>query len=509
MKSRIVTQKKAAQPVSCGMDDVECQSKQPPQFKLASGKDTPEHAIDAPVKSKANGLPEPIQQKMEQSMGADFSNVNIHKNSSEAKDAGAHAFTQGNDIHFAPGQFKTDQKGQELIGHELSHVIQQREGRVQANSEVNGMAMNNDKGLETEADTMGAKAAKGESSGKSGGISSGAASGPVQCYAESELDGVPARISKDLSVALPQSEGRHGLYADQGKVEESNKMLAATGAKVRLKEGGDSKTAKNESGSKNLKKVEPVNMANGTSGDSMEMYADCGRANSMITGSLDRNATYTDLMTGEAQKTESHGDPVYMKYEIFEKVFNQLRTHPEYKDDHRVQRSIKKYDGLKVKVQEMGEKIKTETKPGRIKNYRTLQGKYWDRMLTVYEMLPGNTKKKFDEQLGINTFANPEVGQGYTTSSGGGPAPGMKDNTWNFHWGGVVMKSSDGKDNVTLENFSVNEWDAQNTDWSFQMYGPAEEKGQTWHEQMKDSDTLGLRPTSLAIERSVGGGRRR
>ena len=42
------------------------------------------------------------------------------------------AYTQGTDIHFAPGQFEPDTSaGQQLLGHELTHVIQQAEGRVQ------------------------------------------------------------------------------------------------------------------------------------------------------------------------------------------------------------------------------------------------------------------------------------------------------------------------------------------------------------------------------------------
>ena len=70
------------------------------------------------------------------------------------------AYTQGTDIHFAPGQFKPDTSaGQQLLGHELTHVIQQAEGRVQPTTEVGGMAVNDDLSLEHEADVMGAKAA--------------------------------------------------------------------------------------------------------------------------------------------------------------------------------------------------------------------------------------------------------------------------------------------------------------------------------------------------------------
>ncbi len=120
---------------------------QPPPFQLKS--------------ASPSGMPNETLSQMSSSFGHDFSDVNIHSGSQSAVDAGALAYTQGNDIHFAPGQYDpSSQSGQELIGHELTHVVQQREGRVQANNEVNGMPLNDDKSLELEADQMGVKAAQ-------------------------------------------------------------------------------------------------------------------------------------------------------------------------------------------------------------------------------------------------------------------------------------------------------------------------------------------------------------
>ena len=147
------------------------------QFKKGGSKDEEEEdkvqmkkASSPEVLQKKTGggsssaLPDGVRSKMENSLGADFSNVNIHKNSSSATDVGALAYTQGNNVHFAPGQFKPDTRsGQELIGHELTHVVQQRAGRVQATTQAKGgMPVNDDKGLEAEADRMGAAAARGE-----------------------------------------------------------------------------------------------------------------------------------------------------------------------------------------------------------------------------------------------------------------------------------------------------------------------------------------------------------
>jgi hypothetical protein len=136
------------------------------QFKSASGpmqfkEGTSEVANNSAHAGSGNGLPEGVKGQMESSFGTSFDDVKITANSNTAKRAGALAFAQGNDIHFAPGQYNPGSKGgQELLGHELAHVVQQREGRVKPTAEAEGMPVNNDKGLEAEADAMGAKAAQ-------------------------------------------------------------------------------------------------------------------------------------------------------------------------------------------------------------------------------------------------------------------------------------------------------------------------------------------------------------
>lgn len=105
-------------------------------------------------------LPADVQNKMESTMGADFSDVKIQTNSQKASDMGAHAFAQGNEVHFAQGKFDPSSKtGQSLIGHELAHVQQQREGRVKPDVMLGETPVNTSNALESEADSLGAKAA--------------------------------------------------------------------------------------------------------------------------------------------------------------------------------------------------------------------------------------------------------------------------------------------------------------------------------------------------------------
>lgn len=116
-------------------------------------------------------LPEATLAKMESSFGADFSSVRVHEGA-DASAAGGVAYATGDDLHFGPGRYQPGtSSGDELIGHELTHVVQQRAGgaRLQAKGGVDGNSS-----LEAEADTLGAKAARGEKVSVTGHTSTGA-----------------------------------------------------------------------------------------------------------------------------------------------------------------------------------------------------------------------------------------------------------------------------------------------------------------------------------------------
>ncbi|HTQ78917.1 MAG TPA: DUF4157 domain-containing protein [Thermoanaerobaculia bacterium] len=103
-------------------------------------------------------IPEGVREKMERALRADFSDVRIHVGP-EASSIGALAFAHGSDIYFASGQYNPNTShGQRLLGHELTHVVQQRAGRVR-NPFGNGVAVVQDPNLEAEAERMGMLAA--------------------------------------------------------------------------------------------------------------------------------------------------------------------------------------------------------------------------------------------------------------------------------------------------------------------------------------------------------------
>lgn len=99
------------------------------------------------------GLADTLKAGIESLSGMSMDDVKVHYNSSNPAQVQALAYTQGTQIHVAPGQEKH-------LAHEAWHVAQQKQGRVKPTLRAKGAAINDDKGLEREADVMGEKANK-------------------------------------------------------------------------------------------------------------------------------------------------------------------------------------------------------------------------------------------------------------------------------------------------------------------------------------------------------------
>lgn len=77
----------------------------------------------------SQALPQSVKHSFETRLGHDFSDVKVHENNQPTL-MGAQAFTQGSDIFFAPGKYQPlTPDGQQLLGHELTHVVQQNQGK--------------------------------------------------------------------------------------------------------------------------------------------------------------------------------------------------------------------------------------------------------------------------------------------------------------------------------------------------------------------------------------------
>ncbi len=131
------------------------------QHNLQARKTTQLQAIDdnsfdkqQPIQKKNNntGLPDNLKSGIESLSGYSFDDVKVHYNSNKPEELKAHAYAQGSDIYLGHGQEKH-------LPHEAWHVVQQKQRRVSPTMQLNGgVNVNNDAGLEREADIMGNKA---------------------------------------------------------------------------------------------------------------------------------------------------------------------------------------------------------------------------------------------------------------------------------------------------------------------------------------------------------------
>jgi Domain of unknown function (DUF4157) len=190
-----------------------------------------------PIQAKSSdvaktGIPENLKTNMENAFNTDFSDVKIHEGP-EPLSIGALAYTQGNHIYFAPGQYNpASQKGQELLGHELTHFVQQKQGRV-AGSTTQGLSINTDSNLEMEADRAGTKASRGESvqlvdtslGARSQSVIQPKLGFELELLVLVDVNGRPAREKIPLGTVGPHLH----LTADQNKqVEANTPSLSAT-----------------------------------------------------------------------------------------------------------------------------------------------------------------------------------------------------------------------------------------------------------------------------------------
>lgn len=109
---------------------------------------------EPPVETEPNptGLPDNLKAGVESLSGYSLAAVRVHYDSPEPAQFDALAYTQGTEIHVAPGQEK-------FLPHEAWHVVQQMQGRVSPTRQMKGgVPVNEDAGLEQEADRRGAKA---------------------------------------------------------------------------------------------------------------------------------------------------------------------------------------------------------------------------------------------------------------------------------------------------------------------------------------------------------------
>jgi hypothetical protein len=144
-----------------------------------------EDGLSAALRRRAGSgdqLPTDLSGSLGEHYGQDFSGIRVHRDAEAGEIAGAlgsHAFTHGNDVYFAPGQFRPGApEGQRLIAHELGHVVAQRTG----------------------ADT-----------GAGTGLTVGRADDPAEAAADRAADGAMSALRRQATGSTTAADGhRHG-----------------------------------------------------------------------------------------------------------------------------------------------------------------------------------------------------------------------------------------------------------------------------------------------------------
>jgi Domain of unknown function (DUF4157) len=107
------------------------------QGKTTMGKMAVSTEVEASIQQKRGSgqlLPDGLRSSMEQAFGTNFSGVRVHTDGESDRLnqlVQAQAFTTGQDVFFRQGAYQPESRvGQELIAHELTHVVQQNKDTI-------------------------------------------------------------------------------------------------------------------------------------------------------------------------------------------------------------------------------------------------------------------------------------------------------------------------------------------------------------------------------------------
>ncbi len=172
-------------------------------------------------RANQTGLPDGLKSGVESLSGHAMDDVRVHYNSPKPAEVQALAYAQGAEIHLAPGQEKH-------LPHEAWHVVQQKQGRVKQTLRMHGVAINDDLGLEREADVAGTRAPQLSAPSRSAIDAPVASPLPARSstvvqreQAKSPQELLAARItssqeaSGDVLASLPQGGSAALLWSDE------------------------------------------------------------------------------------------------------------------------------------------------------------------------------------------------------------------------------------------------------------------------------------------------------
>ena len=216
--------------------------------RRASGDDegsdaSPVHDV---VSSKGSPLDPNVRSQMESAVGHEFGDVEVHTDSraaDSARSVQAHAYTVGNHIVFGEGRYRpeTDQ-GRHTLAHELTHVVQQREGPVDGTPAGGGIRVSDPSDrFERDAEANASRVAAG--SGGAGGEAtpatpaaplqreaddSAAAEAPVQRQAAEEEEEATAEVAEAPPAEVPAEGGPAETPSEAPPEEEQDEEASVS-----------------------------------------------------------------------------------------------------------------------------------------------------------------------------------------------------------------------------------------------------------------------------------------
>jgi hypothetical protein len=149
------------------------------------------------IQSSGTPLDAGVRRDMEAATGHDYGDVQVHTDgaaAASAKSVQAHAYTVGNHVVFGEGRYQPDtSEGRHTLAHELTHVVQQRQGPVDGTDAAGGIKLSDPSDrFEREAESVASRVTSG-AGGDAPTPAGGAGAAPVQRHEDGGADEVPVQ----------------------------------------------------------------------------------------------------------------------------------------------------------------------------------------------------------------------------------------------------------------------------------------------------------------------------
>lgn len=310
---------------------------------------------------------------------------------------------------------------------------------------------------------------------------------PVQAYARVPVArqqpgqwdaGVDLRVSDDGRLAL--ADGTHRFWATTDIIEQSDSALRNLGSPFMFNVGNGTLVGKapaagaGGSALMRLSPVLPVNLDNGSQADALRTIEACSSHGQHLIGAgLNQGAH--NMARGMAVVTGTGANESERRYD-------KRGSGGQGRADTRV----------------MGD-LRAE-----------VTGVARDDAEAAYGAMDPSAKTERAHTLGINQFAEPQVGEALAVYAA---VEKLKAGSFPMHFAGVVARS--GPDYVTLENYAKSpgkdrkpgDSDLSSNDWTVKMYGPVKDKeDQSFYGELASNQDYGGRAGVMVLKhRAVQG----